>query len=64
MYSDFETQVMGHLRSSEPTPSTYDFLLTWAYLIPFPRLTVISVENHKIFPPTSVYFVPRWRGSP
>jgi len=36
--------------------------LPWAYLVPFPSSTVISVKYRKIFP-TSVYFAPRRHGS-
>ena len=32
----------------------------WAYLVPFPRETAISVENRKIFPtPSNLH--PRWK---
>jgi len=38
--------------------ATYDFLLTFhsnhGHIVPFPRYTVISVENPKIFPPLSI----------
>ena len=57
-YSDLETGVMGHSRSSEPkriySPSmiSYDVSqYTWVYLVPFPKYTEISVENRKIFRP-------------
>jgi len=35
---------------------------TWTYLVPFPKLTAISVENRKIFAPS--VFCALWRGSP
>jgi len=33
----------------------------WAYLVPSPRKTAISVENRKFFPPTPCILRPRWR---